>query len=124
MVVVDPATRRIVAREKLGGTPDYVRWVAPLREIWVTEPGAKAIEMWRLTGKDPPKLAHGHHPLRDHRTRDFDRVRVAEPRNGEMAAEKAFFRRRDQPSEGGIGRLRVDGVAGMDAPALCIEDGK
>ena len=72
----------------------------------------------------PPKLAHGHHPLRDHRTRDFDGVRVAEPRNGEMAAEKAFFRRRDQPSEGGIGRLRVDGVAGMDAPALCIEDGK
>ena len=58
LVVVDPATRRIVAREKLGGTPDYVRWVAPLREIWVTEPGAKAIEMWRLTGKDPPKLAH------------------------------------------------------------------
>ncbi|HWE22906.1 MAG TPA: hypothetical protein VG496_03100, partial [Myxococcales bacterium] len=51
LIVADPASRRIVAREKLGGTPDYVRWVAPLGEIWVTEPGAKTIEMWRLQRK-------------------------------------------------------------------------
>jgi hypothetical protein len=56
LAVVDPVNKRIVAREKLGGSPDYVRWVGPLREIWVTEPGAKAIEMWRLTEKSPPKL--------------------------------------------------------------------
>jgi sugar lactone lactonase YvrE len=56
LVVVDPSTRRILAREKLGAGPDYVRWIAPLREIWVTEPGAKAIETFRLTGKSPPKL--------------------------------------------------------------------
>ncbi|HYZ87840.1 MAG TPA: hypothetical protein VE620_00960 [Myxococcales bacterium] len=56
LIVVDPASKRIVAREKLGGTPDYVRWVAPLREVWVTEPGAKVIEMFRLAEKAPPKL--------------------------------------------------------------------
>jgi DNA-binding beta-propeller fold protein YncE len=59
LVVVDPATRRILAREKLGSTPDYVRWVAPLGEVWVTEPGAKAIETWRLSEKSPPKLTPG-----------------------------------------------------------------
>src|SRR5919201_230406 len=57
LVIVDPGAKRIVSSVKLGGTPDYVRWVAPLREVWVTEPGAKVIEMWRLTDKAPPKLA-------------------------------------------------------------------
>jgi sugar lactone lactonase YvrE len=57
LVIVDPAARRIVAREKLGAGPDYVRWVAPLGEIWVTEPGAKVIETFRLSEKSPPKLA-------------------------------------------------------------------
>lgn len=56
LVVVDPSTKRILAREKLASGPDYVRWVAPLSEVWVTEPGAKVIEIWRLTGKTPPKL--------------------------------------------------------------------
>jgi len=58
LVVVDPASRRIVARVKLGGVPDYVRWVAPSSEVWVTEPGAKRIETYRLDGKAPPKLVH------------------------------------------------------------------
>jgi hypothetical protein len=56
LMVVDPASRRIVARVTLGAVPDYVRWVAPLGEVWVTEPGAKAIETYRLEGKAPPKL--------------------------------------------------------------------
>jgi hypothetical protein len=54
--VVDPAAKQIVAQAKLGGGPDYVRWVAPLHEVWVTEPGEKAIETFRLEGKSPPIL--------------------------------------------------------------------
>ncbi len=53
---VDLAQRRIVATAKLGGSPDYVRWVAPLREIWVTEPDDTAIEMFRLDAGTPPRL--------------------------------------------------------------------
>lgn len=51
LVVVDPRSKRIVTRVKLGAVPDYVRWVAPLKEVWVTEPGAKTIETFRLEGK-------------------------------------------------------------------------
>jgi len=57
LVVIDPATRRIAARIKLGGAPDYVRWVAPIREVWVSEPGSKRIETFRLAEKSPPRLA-------------------------------------------------------------------
>jgi hypothetical protein len=39
LVAADPAARRIVAEVRLGGEPDYVRWVAPRQEVWVTEPG-------------------------------------------------------------------------------------
>jgi hypothetical protein len=56
LVAVDPASKRIVARVKLDAVPDYVRWVAPLKEVWVTEPGAKVIDTFRLEGKAPPKL--------------------------------------------------------------------
>jgi hypothetical protein len=56
VAVADPATRRIVSRAKLGGGPDYVRWVGSRREVWVTEPGRKVIEMFRLDGKAPPQL--------------------------------------------------------------------
>ena len=56
LVTVDGATRRIVARAKLGGGPDYVRWVAPLREVWVSEPDRKVVETFRLEGKSPPTL--------------------------------------------------------------------
>jgi len=56
LVVIDPATRRIDARIKLGGAPDYVRWVAPIREVWVSEPGSKRIETFRLAEKSPPRL--------------------------------------------------------------------
>ncbi len=56
VVVADPATRRIVARATLGGGPDYVRWVAATHEVWVTEPGRQAIEMFRVEGNAPPRL--------------------------------------------------------------------
>lgn len=53
---VDLAAKRIVARIGLGAVPDYVRWVAPLREVWVSEPGAKRIETFRVEGAAPPKF--------------------------------------------------------------------
>jgi len=57
--VVDPATRRIVARAPLGAEPDYVRWVAATRELWVTEPDAERIEIFSFPAEKPPapKLA-------------------------------------------------------------------
>jgi DNA-binding beta-propeller fold protein YncE len=56
VAAVDPATRRIVARAKLGGPPDYVRWVAPTHEVWVTEPARQVIEIFRVDAGSPPTL--------------------------------------------------------------------
>jgi DNA-binding beta-propeller fold protein YncE len=57
VVVADPTTRRIVARAKLGAGPDYVRWVGTTREVWVTEPSSKVIEVFRVDGASPPRLS-------------------------------------------------------------------
>ena len=51
--VVDPAQRRIVASAPLAGGPDYVRWVEPADEVWVTEPDAERIEVFKV----PPGAA-------------------------------------------------------------------
>jgi DNA-binding beta-propeller fold protein YncE len=56
VVVADPAAKRIIARAELGAGPDYVRWVAPTHEVWVTEPGKKVIETFRVDGDSSPKL--------------------------------------------------------------------
>jgi DNA-binding beta-propeller fold protein YncE len=56
LAVVDPRARRIVARARLGGGPDYVRWVEPTQEVWVTEPGRQVVEIFRLDGGDAPRL--------------------------------------------------------------------
>jgi hypothetical protein len=56
VVVADPTAKRIVARAKLAGDPDYVRWVGPTHEVWVTEPGKKVIETFRVEGDSPPKV--------------------------------------------------------------------
>ncbi|HYV46211.1 MAG TPA: hypothetical protein VFA20_15180 [Myxococcaceae bacterium] len=53
---VDLATRKIVATAQLQGGPDYVRWVGPTSEVWVTEPGRKAIEIFRFTSNPAPAL--------------------------------------------------------------------
>lgn len=47
--VVDPTSRRIVASTALRGDPDYVRWVEPQSEIWVTEPRSEQIEAFRVS---------------------------------------------------------------------------
>ncbi|HEU4730908.1 MAG TPA: hypothetical protein VFT22_23595 [Kofleriaceae bacterium] len=46
LAVVDLKAMKVVAHQKLSGGPDYVRWVAPLSEVWVTEPGRKQIEFF------------------------------------------------------------------------------
>jgi hypothetical protein len=46
LLAVDPSTKTIAARTKLAASPDYVRWVAPRREIWVTEPVQDQIEIF------------------------------------------------------------------------------
>ena len=48
VAVVDIKAMKIVAHHKLAGSPDYVRWVAPLSEVWVTEPGKKQIQFFAL----------------------------------------------------------------------------
>jgi DNA-binding beta-propeller fold protein YncE len=42
---VDPTAGAIVASASLGSTPDYVRYVAPTDELWVTEPSSSRIEI-------------------------------------------------------------------------------
>jgi hypothetical protein len=46
--VIDPAARAIVGSAGLAAEPDYVRFVASRRELWVTEPGAEQIEIFAL----------------------------------------------------------------------------
>ncbi len=56
--VVDPAAKKIVARAKLAGGPDYVRYVASTHELWVTEPRQERIEIFKLTGGKVPTPVH------------------------------------------------------------------
>lgn len=42
--IVDVKAGKLVGSAKLAGGPDYVRWVQPANEVWVTEPGKKQIE--------------------------------------------------------------------------------
>lgn len=61
LVVIDPRARQIVGRAKLAGGPDYVRWVAATRELWVTQPGDARIEVFALpkaTKDAPPAPVH------------------------------------------------------------------
>jgi len=57
--IVDPERKKIVGSAKLAGGPDYVRWVEPLTEVWVTEPGHKQIEYFKLQAGAPPTLGLG-----------------------------------------------------------------
>ncbi len=52
--VIDPARRAIVTGAALGGHPDYVRWVAPTSEAWVTEPDREMIEIFTLAADGTP----------------------------------------------------------------------
>jgi DNA-binding beta-propeller fold protein YncE len=63
--VVDPASRKILARAPLAASPDYVRYVAPTREIWVTEPDAEQIEVFRLGPPGATPASTGTISVRD-----------------------------------------------------------
>ncbi len=56
LLAVDPATGAVLARAALAAQPDYVRYVAPLHQVWVTEPHAKQIERFALRGGAHPVL--------------------------------------------------------------------
>jgi hypothetical protein len=56
--VVDPATHAIVASATLESSPDYVRYVAPTSELWVTEPNREQIEVFGLSNDKPPTPIH------------------------------------------------------------------
>ena len=58
LAVVDLKTRKIVLRVQLASAPDYVRYVAATREVWVTEPGKKRIEVFALSKAAPPVPTH------------------------------------------------------------------
>ncbi len=49
VVIIDPAARRVVARATLASAPDYVRYVAARRELWVTQPDAERIEIFGIS---------------------------------------------------------------------------
>ena len=54
LVVVDPGKRAVLTSVKLAAGPDYVRYVPPLGEVWVTEPGAEQIEMFSIARDGTP----------------------------------------------------------------------
>ncbi len=56
VVAVDPQTGAVVARAQLAGGPDYVRYVAPLHQVWVSEPHQKQIERFAVTAGAHPAL--------------------------------------------------------------------
>jgi DNA-binding beta-propeller fold protein YncE len=56
--IVDIQSGTVSEPVKLAGSPDYVRAVPSTREVWVTEPGRKQIEVLRVEGTAPPQLSH------------------------------------------------------------------
>lgn len=54
--VIDPDMMKIVAGADLEGSPDYVRYISPTHELWVTEPDREQIEVFTLTAEGPPTL--------------------------------------------------------------------
>jgi hypothetical protein len=58
LLVIDPRAHKIVGRAQLAGGPDYVRYVAATRELWVTQPGEARIEVFALSAEKPPAPAH------------------------------------------------------------------
>jgi hypothetical protein len=56
VAVVDLSRKAIASEVKLSAAPDYVRWVEPTGEVWVTEPRAEAIEVFRFAPGPTPRL--------------------------------------------------------------------
>src|SRR6185503_252479 len=58
LVVVDAATHAALAQAKLASSPDYVRWVEPIGEVWVTQPDQERIEVFALPAAGMPAPVH------------------------------------------------------------------
>jgi hypothetical protein len=61
LCVADATMQKIVSQTKLAASPDYVRYVGPTHEIWVTEPDKDQIEIFRLSADG--RTAPGHAAL-------------------------------------------------------------
>jgi DNA-binding beta-propeller fold protein YncE len=57
LAVVDPASGATMARTPLATSPDYVRYVAPTNELWISEPAGGQIEIFALDGSTPRAVA-------------------------------------------------------------------
>lgn len=58
LAVIDPTSQKIVGSVKLGASPDYVRWVAPTREVWVSQPDAEQIGVFTVPSGPNPVPVH------------------------------------------------------------------
>lgn len=56
IVAVSEQSHQVVARAKLASGPDIVRYVAPLDQVWVTEPETHEIQRFKATGGANPSL--------------------------------------------------------------------
>jgi len=59
LLVIHPEDGRVATSARLAGSPDYVRFVAPTGEVWVTEPDDEKIEIFRLEGSPPAPIHDG-----------------------------------------------------------------
>jgi hypothetical protein len=58
LAIVDGHAKQILSTIALAATPGYVRYAQPTREVWVTEPGASAIEVFSTSADGGTGLAH------------------------------------------------------------------
>ena len=56
VVMIDAHSHQVVGRTALASGPDYVRYLAAGSEVWVTEPRAKQIQVFRFSAKPAPTL--------------------------------------------------------------------
>src|SRR5262245_28104828 len=51
--VLDPNSKKVIATAPLAASPDYVRYVPSLNEVWVTQPDEDQIEIFKLSKNQP-----------------------------------------------------------------------
>lgn len=56
VAIVDPVHNRVLARVPLASDSDYVRYLAAQHEVWVTEPEAAQVQVFRFTAQPTPSL--------------------------------------------------------------------
>jgi hypothetical protein len=52
LAIIDLASRAIVYSVPLAAHPDYVRYLEPTQEVWISEPEAEQLEIFSVGGKD------------------------------------------------------------------------